>query len=82
MINSTSRLTWQRNRDARVRYADGNPYWRRCRCIKYLYIYRNGHSRQISAKTRSWEKAEQQAHALRESLDPEAPLCYKLDTLS
>ena len=47
-----------------------NPYWRKCRCIKYLYIYRNGHSRQISAKTRSWEKAEQQAHSLRESLDP------------
>lgn len=49
---------------------NGNPYWRKCRCIKYLYIYGNGHSRQISAKTRSWENAEQQAHALRDSLNP------------
>ena len=34
---------------------NGEPYWRRCRCIKYLYIYGDGDSRQISAKTRSWE---------------------------
>jgi hypothetical protein len=34
----------------------GNPYWRKCRCTKYLYIYANGSSRQISAKTRSWRE--------------------------
>jgi integrase/recombinase XerD len=49
---------------------NGNPYWRKCRCLKYLYIYCNGHCRQISARTRSWEKAEQQAHSMRESLSP------------
>lgn len=48
----------------------GNPYWRKCRCTKYLYIYANGASRQISAKTRSWEKAEEQAHDIRESFHP------------
>lgn len=47
-----------------------NPYWRRCRCTKYLYIYANGSSRQISARTKSWEKAEQQAQQIRDSLDP------------
>ena len=30
----------------------GNPYWRKCRCRKYLYIYANGASRQISAAPR------------------------------
>jgi integrase/recombinase XerD len=48
----------------------GNPYWRKCRCIKYLYIYSNGASRQISARTRSWEKAEKRAQDIRESFDP------------
>jgi len=47
----------------------GNPYWRRCRCTKYLYIYKNGASRQISARTRSWEKAEQKAQKIRESFE-------------
>jgi hypothetical protein len=48
----------------------GNPYWRKCRCTKYLYIYANGASRQISAQTRSWEKAEERAQEIRESFDP------------
>ena len=48
----------------------GNPYWRKCRCTKYLYIYLNGTSRQISAKTRSWERAEEQAQDIRESFCP------------
>lgn len=48
----------------------GNPYWRRCRCTKYLYIYAHGVSRQISAKTRSWEKAEEKAQEIRESFHP------------
>jgi hypothetical protein len=48
----------------------GNPYWRKCCCIKYLYLYANGASRQISAKTRSWEKAEKRAQDIRESFNP------------
>jgi len=48
----------------------GNPYWRKCRCIKYLYLYANGTSRQISARTRSWEQAEKRAQEIRESFDP------------
>lgn len=56
----------------------GNPYWRKCRCRKYLYIYANGASRQISAKTRSWEKAEDEAQKIRDSLDPTKQLQREL----
>src|SRR5947209_4243296 len=56
----------------------GNPYWRKCRCTKYLYIYANGASRQISAKTRSWEKAEDRAQEIRESFDPAKQLQREL----
>jgi len=35
--------------------------WARCNCVKWLYIYRDGKYRLVSAKTRSWEKAEQKA---------------------
>jgi hypothetical protein len=48
---------------------NGEPYWRRCRCIKCLYIYSDGDSRQISAKTRSWEKAEEKAQELKAAFD-------------
>jgi len=48
----------------------GNPYWRKCRGTKYLYVYANGASWQISAKTRSWKKAEERAQEIRESFDP------------
>ena len=58
----------------------GNPYWRKCRCTKYLYIYSNGASRQISAKTRSWEKAEKRAQEIRESFDPAKQLQRELET--
>jgi hypothetical protein len=44
--------------------------WRRCRCPKYLYLLRDGNDKTVSAKTRSWEKAEQQAQEIRESWDP------------
>src|SRR5580658_10738053 len=37
---------------------NGEPYWKRCHCMKYLYVYRENTSRQVSAKTRSWERAE------------------------
>ena len=46
------------------------PDWARCNCAKWLYVYRNGKSRQISAKTRSWERAEQKAREIRDSFDP------------
>src|SRR6267378_8464994 len=48
----------------------GEPQWRRCKCAKYLYLLRDGKDKTISAKTRSWEKAEQQAQEIRDSWDP------------
>jgi integrase/recombinase XerD len=41
-----------------------------CNCRKHIYIYENGNDRPISAKTRSWEKAEQMAQAERDKRDP------------
>jgi hypothetical protein len=38
--------------------------------VKWLYVYREGKYKLISAKTRSWEKAEQKARELRDSFDP------------
>ena len=38
--------------------------------MKYLYLYKGGGSRQVSAKTRSWEKAEERAHEIRDSWNP------------
>lgn len=58
---------------------NGEPYWRRCNCVKYLYLYRDGRSRQISARTRSWEKAEQRAHEIRASFDPAKQLERQLE---
>jgi integrase/recombinase XerD len=58
---------------------NNEPYWRRCRCLKYLYIYHNGTSRQISARTRSWERAEQKAHEIRDSIDPTSQLRRQLE---
>jgi len=58
---------------------NGEPYWKRCRCIKYLYIYGDGDSRQISAKTRSWEKAEDKAQDLKAAFDPVKRLERKLE---
>src|SRR5579872_5690605 len=48
--------------------------WRKCDCRKAIIIYEGGGSganRRISAKTRSWEKAEQAAHDIRDSWDPD-----------
>ena len=47
-----------------------DPRWRRCKCIKYIYLLRDGKNKTISAKTRSWEKAERQAQEIRDSWDP------------
>src|ERR1700758_3735927 len=59
----------------------GEPQWRRCKCAKYLYLLRDGKNKTISAKTRSWEKAEQQAQEIRESWDPVEQKLRELDEL-
>jgi hypothetical protein len=41
-----------------------------CDCRKSLYIYENGKDRIISARTRSWKKAEQMAKAETDKRDP------------
>ena len=48
-----------------------DPQWKRCKCRKSVYIYEDGKVRYQSAKTRSWEKAEKFAQALRDLRDPE-----------
>lgn len=40
--------------------------WRRCRCMKWLYINENGGRRQVSAKTRSWDRAQDKAREIEE----------------
>lgn len=47
--------------------------WRKCRCRKALVVYDGEHAstRRVSAKTRSWEKAEEFAREYRDSFDPE-----------
>ena len=47
-----------------------DPHWKRCNCVKYIYLLRDGKNKTISAKTRSWEKAEAQARDIRDSWDP------------
>src|SRR5580658_4838460 len=47
-----------------------NPQWKRCTCRKSLYLYENGKVSYKSARTRSWEKAEQLAQAERDARDP------------
>jgi integrase/recombinase XerD len=53
--------------------------WARCNCMKWLYVYRDGKYKLTSAKTRSWERAEQKAHELRDSLDPTKRLQRELE---
>jgi integrase/recombinase XerD len=48
----------------------GEPQWRRCKCAKYLYLLKDGKRRTVSAKTRSWEKAEAKAEEIRDAWDP------------
>ena len=48
----------------------GEPQWRRCKCAKYLYMLKDGKRRTVSAKTRSWEKAEAKAQEIRDAWDP------------
>src|ERR1700751_2628451 len=49
---------------------EGEPQWRRCRCPKYLYLLKDGKRRTVSAKTRSWDKAENKAQEIRDAWDP------------
>jgi site-specific recombinase XerD len=46
--------------------------------MKYLYLYKDGESRQVSAKTRSWERAEERAQEIRDSWNPLRQLERKL----
>ena len=55
------------------------PDWARCHCMKWLYVYHNGKDRFVSAKTRSWEKAEQKAREMRDSFDPAKQLERQLE---
>jgi hypothetical protein len=45
-------------------------YWKRCKCRKALYVYEEGRDEVVSAKTRSWEQAEQFAQAERDRRNP------------
>lgn len=47
-----------------------NPQWKRCKCRKSLYIYEGGKVSYMSARTRSWEKAERVAQTERDKRDP------------
>jgi integrase len=47
--------------------------------MKWLYIYRDGKDQAISAKTRSWEKAEEKAGEIRDSFDPVKQLQRQLE---
>jgi site-specific recombinase XerD len=53
--------------------------WARCNCAKWLYIYHEGKYKLVSAKTRSWERAEQKAREIRDSFDPIRQLQRQLE---
>jgi integrase len=48
--------------------------------MKWLYVYRHGKYKLVSAKTRSWEKAEKKARELRDSFDPITQLQRRLES--
>ena len=56
--------------------------WARCNCMKWLYIYRDGKYKLVSAKTRSWERAEQKAREVRDTFDPIRQLQRRLEAQS
>ncbi len=47
-----------------------DKYWKRCNCTKWIYVNLGGVDRRLSAKTRSWVKAEKVRHELQHALDP------------
>lgn len=53
------------------RNKSAGKHHRKCNCPKYLYIYRRGKLRRVSAKTGSWTKAQEQADETRRQWDPE-----------
>jgi hypothetical protein len=57
------------------------PHWKRCDCVKYIYLLRDGKNKTISAKTRSWTKAEEQAREIRDSWDPVKQKLRELEEL-
>ena len=59
----------------------GEPQWRRCRCPKYLYLLKDGKRRTVSAKTRSWDKAENKAQEIRDAWDPVQQKMRELEQL-
>jgi integrase/recombinase XerD len=59
----------------------GEPQWRRCRCPKYLYLLKDGKRRTVSAKTRSWEKAQVKAQEIRDTWDPVKQKMRELEEL-
>jgi site-specific recombinase XerD len=63
-----------------TRHSDDCPQkddrtWRHCKCRKHLYIYEDGKVRFISARTRSWDKAQKLAV---EELDKRDPVKIRL----
>jgi len=48
-----------------------DPTWRKCNCRKQLYLYEHGKVRYVSAKTRSWTKAEE---FMRREIDARDPV--------
>jgi integrase/recombinase XerD len=46
-----------------------DQYWKRCKCPKWLYINSNGERFQRSAKTRSWERAEETRRAVEQDFE-------------
>jgi integrase/recombinase XerD len=46
--------------------------WKRCQCPKWLYVNEAGKRRQISAKTRSWERASKKARELEQAAEDRA----------
>jgi hypothetical protein len=45
--------------------------FRKCKCPKHLYIYKDGVASRVSAKTSSWSEAEKKAQEVRDSWVPE-----------
>src|SRR5712671_4028580 len=48
----------------------GDKNWKRCDCMKSIYVFQDGLDVRFSAKTRSWERAEHLKREIEDSLDP------------
>ena len=56
-----------------------DPTYRKCNCRKQLYIYEHGKVRYVSAKTRSWAKAEEFMRAQIDARDPVKKALREID---